>query len=253
MSYTDTDYDAEFYANLYNRVVSSADAIVPIVLSHFPASSVVDIGCGDGAWLRAFAKYGLRDFLGIDGAYVPLDMLNIPRQNFRDADLTELTSVGRRFDLACSLEVAEHLPEQCAAQFVKLLSDAAPVVIFSAAIPRQGGNRHINEQWQSYWMDLFAARGYRAFDCVRPLVYENPSVEWWYRQNLIIYCDEAHHPNGIAPIAGPFEANRVDPDMLAALYRQIDELTPDSIRSSITMIKRDVTSLRHSLLRRLMP
>jgi len=175
-----TEYNAGFYADQQNRSASSADTIVPIVLSLFPISSVVDVDCGVGTWLQALSKRRLRDLLGVDGSNVPLGMLHIPREDFRGADLLELTAVGRRFDLACSLEVAEHLPKHCAALFVALLTDVAPVVVFSAAVPHQGGNRHINEQWQSYWMELIAARGDEAFDSVRPLVYGNSSGDWWY-------------------------------------------------------------------------
>jgi len=144
------NYGRTFYSKHEDGSARSADIVVPILLSIFPASSVIDIGCGIGAWLRAFERNGIKDFMGIDGDYVPADMLQIPRQHFRAAELTRLSVVDRRFDIACSLEVAEHLPADCAEQFVELLTRAAPVVLFSAAIPDQGGTHHVNEQWQSY-------------------------------------------------------------------------------------------------------
>src|SRR5579863_7218810 len=142
---TDT-YGRTFYSLHQDGSARSADVIVPIVLSIFPASSVVDIGCGVGTWLQAFARNGVKDFLGVDGEHVPLDILQIARANFRAADLTRLSTVGRRFDIACSLEVAEHLPPDVAEPFVDLLTNAAPVVLFSAAIPHQGGTNHVNER-----------------------------------------------------------------------------------------------------------
>src|SRR5438445_10205144 len=62
--------------------------------------------------------------------------------------------------------------------------------MFSDAVPGQGGGNHINEQWQSHWVRLFAAEGYVPVDSIRSMIWDNPAVEWWYRQNIIIYCEE---------------------------------------------------------------
>lgn len=92
-------------------------------------------------------------------------------------DLRTCPNLKRSFDLACALEVAEHLPADVANQFVALLVNAAPVEVFSAAIPRQGGKGHVNEQWPTYWASLFANHGYMAVDCIRPAVYGNEHVD----------------------------------------------------------------------------
>ena len=104
----------------------------------------------------------------------------------------------RTFDLAMSLEVAEHLPPKSAEGFIAGLTKLAPVVLFSAAIPFQGGTNHVNEQWPQYWADLFARHGFDAIDCIRSEVWDNEEVEWWYAQNTILYANEAGlkaHPN----------------------------------------------------------
>jgi SAM-dependent methyltransferase len=194
--------------------ISSSKIIVPLVLSIFNVKSVVDVGCGVGGWLKVFSDNGIQDYLGIDGAYVPRDQLKIPAANFLGQNLTDLKSVGRRFDLACSLEVAEHLPEASAEQFVGALVDAAPVVLFSAAVPGQGGIHHINEQWPSYWANLFKKRGYVAIDCIRPELYNDPRIEFWYRQNIIVFCDPAYCPPQFTPITEQYELDRVHPDLL---------------------------------------
>jgi hypothetical protein len=87
--------------------------------------------------------------------------------------------------------VAEHLPEAAAEQFVRTLTDLAPVVLFSAAAPAQGGTGHLNEQWPSYWAAHFAARGYAAIDCLRPRIWQNDEIAWYYRQNLLLYASAA--------------------------------------------------------------
>jgi hypothetical protein len=96
--------------------------------------------------------------------------------------------VPERFDLAISVEVAEHLPPSHSGRFVKELVALAPVVLFSAAIPLQGGVDHQNERWQSYWQGLFEREGYRALDVIRPRVWDDPEVTPFYAQNALLYA-----------------------------------------------------------------
>jgi hypothetical protein len=85
-----------------------------------------------------------------------------------------------------SLEVAEHLPESRAASFVADLCRLAPVVLFSAAIPGQGGTGHVNEQWPGYWADLFGARGYSVSGALRWRIWNDCRVCNWYSQNMLV-------------------------------------------------------------------
>ena len=102
-------------------------------------------------------------------------------------DLAQPLQIDRRFDLALSLEVAEHLPPECGSEFVQTLTDLSSVILFSAAIPFQGGTDHLNEQWPEYWADRFDARGYVPIDCIRRRIWRNEDVEWWYAQNLMFF------------------------------------------------------------------
>lgn len=169
---------------------SSARAIVPIVMRILNPGTVVDVGCGAGAWLEIFGEHGVSDVLGVDGDYVDRSRLRIPRDKFVAADLARGFSIDRRFDLAVSLEVGEHLPEAAAPQFVRSLVDLAPAVLYSAAIPGQGGIAHTNEQWPAFWGNLFARHAYRPVDAIRDEVWEDESVDWWYRQNVLLYLSE---------------------------------------------------------------
>lgn len=128
---------------------------------------------------------------GVDGAYVPTDMLQIPADCFKPADLRHPLELDRRFDLATSFEVGEHLPRGSSETLVRSLTDRAPVVAFSAAIPLQGGTDHINEQWQSFWSELFAGQGYVACDAVRPKLWHEQGVAFWYAQNMLVYADQS--------------------------------------------------------------
>ena len=192
----ESGYDREFFEGfhdsaLYKGVRSSADAVVPLVVQLLHPRSVVDVGCGTGTWLKVFEEQGVSDFCGLDGEYVDAT-LEIPADRFVAADLRRGVKLDRRFDLAVSLEVAEHLPEEAAAGFVQSLTQLAPVVMFSAAIPHQGGIGHVNEQWPEYWQELFGQSGFLAVDCIRPKIWENPDVRVWYAQNTLLFVEQAH-------------------------------------------------------------
>lgn len=184
-------YSAEWYEGLASGSRSSADVVVPLIMGLVAPASVVDVGCGVGAWLATFAEHGVDDYLGVDGDDVEPELLQIPRERFRVHDLTEPLDLGRRFHLALSLEVGEHLPERSAAAFVESLVALAPVVVFSAAIPAQPGEHHVNPQWPGWWADLFGAHGYLAVDCLRRHIWDDRRVEWWYAQNALVYADPA--------------------------------------------------------------
>lgn len=117
-------------------------------------------------------------------------MLQIPEESFIHFDLTKPFHLNKKFDLVVSLEVAEHLPASCAETFVNTLTSHGSVILFSAALPFQGGHNHFNEQWAEYWAALFKQKGYEVIDCIRREVWWNPRVDWWYAQNILIYADQ---------------------------------------------------------------
>lgn len=137
------------------------------------------------------AQSGVADVLAVDGDYVNVDQLAVPRGNFMAADLTAPVCTDRRFDLAQSLEVGEHLPTSASETLVDSLTRASDRVLFSAAVNGQGGEFHVNEQPLAFWQGLFAARGYTAYDCVRPHLSKNREIEPWYRYNTVLYVNEA--------------------------------------------------------------
>jgi hypothetical protein len=161
------------------------------VLELVKANSVVDVGCGLGAWLRACADNGLNLVRGLDGDYVDRSRLLIDRKCFTPVDLSHPTAIPGTYDLAICLEVAEHLPPRNNREFVEMLVAAAPIVLFSSAIPGQGGAHHINEQWPSYWRELFAQAGFEMLDPIRPRIMHDERVKWWYRQNVVMFVSRA--------------------------------------------------------------
>jgi SAM-dependent methyltransferase len=170
---------------IHNKI--SAIEVVPLLIQKFNPKSVIDIGCGLGDWLNIFQQNGVENILGVDGSWVNKSDLYIDKRLFQETDLAQSFRLDRKFDLAMSLEVAEHLPESAADTFIDTLTNLSDKIIFSAAIPNQGGQNHINEQWHSYWIEKFESRGFHCHDIIRPLIWENEKIAWWYRQNVFFF------------------------------------------------------------------
>ncbi len=181
-------YTSDFYRHVQQGALDSATVVVPLILSIISPKSVIDVGCGTGCWLRVFQQHGIQDVRGIDGQDVPQELLLFDPRRFLATDLSIPFNLSRRADLLLSLEVAEHLPSESAEGFVDSLVRLSHVVLFSAAIPGQGGTNHLNEQWPSYWAALFAKHDYAAIDCLRPKIWNDNAIKFWYRQNTILYA-----------------------------------------------------------------
>jgi len=189
-------YNQWFYDTIRPGVQASAAVVVPLVTNQLNPRTVVDVGCGEGWWARAFADVGC-DVLGIDGPWMSGDRTHIPYYT-HDLAKSVPNTIGR-FDLAVSLEVAEHLPPGRAESFVTDLCRLADVVLFSAAIPGQGGAGHLNEQPAAYWAALFDANDYMVSGALRWMIWDNPKVENWYRQNLLVAVNTSRLPETTYP------------------------------------------------------
>lgn len=174
--------------------INDAEIILPLVFKEISPRSVVDVGCGTGTFLAACEKLGVADILGVDGDYVDRSMLRIKPEQFLAADLSKPLSLGKRFDLVICLEVAEHIAPKSADIFVKSLVELGDVVLFSAAIPGQGGQNHLNEQWPSYWRGIFQRHGYDYHDLLRGELWDDPRIFWWYKQNMFLAVKNGRKP-----------------------------------------------------------
>lgn len=183
-------YDTEFFAYVADESLRSARLIVPMILEMFAPRSVVDFGCGPGSWLRAFMENGVGEVKGIDGDYLDPSQLVIDEKFVSVADLTEPFRSDRQYDLALCIEVAEHLPESSSSALIDILVTAAPTILFSAAIPGQGGTNHVNEQWLDYWEGKFAERGYSLVDAVRNRIRDESRIASYIRQNLVLFVND---------------------------------------------------------------
>lgn len=184
-------YSSAFFDYTDRGARRSAKQFVDLLVPLLELKSIADFGCGRGTWLREWSSAGVEDIVGVDGEYVVRSELNIDEERFQAYDITQPLDLGRRFDLVQSLEVAEHLPKEAAETFINTLTSHGNRVLFSAAVPGQGGEFHVNEQPLDYWRGLFEARGYAPFDFIRPRLFRDSNVQRWYRFNSILFINEA--------------------------------------------------------------
>lgn len=168
---------------------SSAKEIVPLLVKAIRPFSVVDVGCGMGQWLDTFEKNGgVEKIKGIDGSWLR-DMRPIINEKdiiYHNLENTQGLKM-EKYDLAVSLEVAEHISLQHADGFVDFLTSISDIIYFSAATPNSGGQHHVNEKWQTYWIRKFAKRGYKVIDYIRPQIWNNKRVCYFYKEESFLF------------------------------------------------------------------
>lgn len=188
-------YDKEFFDFVDASAGRSASVFIDVVVTRLYSGvlpqSVIDVGCGRGVWAAEWRRRGVAQCLGVDGEYVSRSSLLIPETDFLARDLTKPFDLGRRFDLVQCLEVAEHVPSNAAAVLIDTLVRHGDIVIFSAAVPGQGGEHHVNERPFKYWRSLFHSRGYRMYDAVRPSLRGRHDIEPWYRYNAFVFANDS--------------------------------------------------------------
>jgi SAM-dependent methyltransferase len=181
-------YDNSFFSTADGTAAISANGLIRRFVEELPVTSVLDVGCGRGVWLAQWSRHGATDVMGVDGPYIDVGMLHVPSSAFLARDVSQPFSLGRRFDLVQSLEVAEHLLEASADTFIDNLVRHGSLILFSAAIPGQGGEHHVNEQPWEYWRAKFAARGFELFDFLRPRIRHDGTIYFCYRFNSFIFA-----------------------------------------------------------------
>jgi SAM-dependent methyltransferase len=242
-------YEGQFYSDRHGRTEHAAETILSLVLSRSPGiKSAVDVGCGVGTWLNVCERHGVDRIQGYDGPWVDREELVIPQERFSPQNLEEEIPSAQRFDLVISLEVAEHLPAEKAEHFVRQLTKLGDRVLFSAAIPGQGGVGHLNEQWPEYWTEKFGAHGFVPVDVIRHQIWTDTKIPVHYRQNTLIFektdarlpVEAEASPSPGLPLA------LVHPEV----YLEAVEPPPPAIREALTGIKQSYGAFLGALVRR---
>ncbi len=237
-------YDASFFEKQQAGSRPSAGIVLPLVASLLPFRTHLDVGCGVGAWVAAADSLGVES-VGVDGDWVGTEQLLCRPEQFIAHDLGQPFDLGTRFDLVSCLEVAEHLELDEGDALVASLVRHGDAVLFSAAMPGQGGTHHVNEQWPSYWAAKFMTHGFEVFDVIRSQIWSDKRVKLFYRQNVLIFATGA--PAAVLQsirIAGPLDV--VHPERL----QRVEQHHTQRVMSLKELARRVPSAAQHAARRR---
>ena len=155
-------YNAVILELFHSSGLKNAPIVVDAIREVFPEiKSAIDVGCGGGAFAAEFSRAGVRT-VGLEHSPHGVKLAREQGVACLSFDVSQpLTQVSEKADLIYSFEVAEHISESLADQFVRLMTNLGALIIFSAAQPNQGGIGHINEQPLSYWIEKFERAKFR--------------------------------------------------------------------------------------------
>ncbi len=179
----------------HSIALENSPKVVDSLLRHFPdIKSVIDVGCGGGAFAAEFRRRGL---IAIGLEYSPHGIALAIRQGVdcRPFDVARpiREQIAERADLAYSFEVAEHIPSIYADQFVDSMIELSDTIVFAAAQPGQGGIGHVNEQPIRYWIEKFEEKGFRYDEGSMQLRLQlkKAGASYWFENNTCIFRKDA--------------------------------------------------------------
>ena len=158
------------------------------------SQNAIDIGCGIGLQTARLKELGW-DIVGADHAPAAQQACE-PGVDIQDIDLT-VTGEAKRFDCVICTETAEHVDAKFADAVVENVSDrATTTILWSAAVPGQEWPGHVNLQPREYWLDKFAARGWRVdtprTDELRRRMWETQAQHMHCKDNFFVLVRQ--HP-----------------------------------------------------------
>src|SRR5712692_9144201 len=187
-----THYEEQFYHQYRDGSLRTARLFMSYLFARWKPNSVVDLGCGRGAWLAACHELGVQKVVGLDGPWVERESLIDSAIDFHTTNLEQPLTTAERYDLVLSLEVAEHLQPDTSDAFVESLTQLADAIVFSAAFSAQPGTNHVNTRLHSFWASKLQAKGFVLFDFFRPEFWSDERVDPWYKQNAFLYVRPEH-------------------------------------------------------------
>tara|TARA_A200000159_G_scaffold77146_1_gene71440 strand:- start:428 stop:973 length:546 start_codon:yes stop_codon:yes gene_type:complete len=171
--------------NNHSEYTYAPRTILPVLMNIVKPTSVTDWGCNRGYWLEEAKNLGAKSVKGFD--MIDYDSeFRISSSEFKQTNFEEEAPLNVS-DLGISLENIEHVSTQKANCLHDAICDSCDVVLFSGAVPGQGGTSHVNEQPHSYWHSRFARKGFLLYDFVRWCIYDDPNIYSWYKDNTFLY------------------------------------------------------------------
>lgn len=218
-------YDRNFYKYI-EEIKADEKIIIPFIMEKLSPVSIVDFGCGEGLWLKEAVRQNEKiEILGVDGDYVQKDRLKIPEKKFLASDLRVPIFLDKKFDLAISTEVAEHLEQEKEEIYLDNITRASDQILFTAAVPGQMGVNHINEQWQFYWIKKFRERGYYCDFSIRDFFWNDGRINSWRRQNILYFSKKKTKlvkSKPIMDVIHPDERERVQKELKKILKKELE-------------------------------
>lgn len=167
-------------------------SIVDCCMNLFPATrSVIDFGCGSAWMLYYFMRDYSCEIKGIEPNELAKVYMSAEVRDFIDIqDLRDPLRLWKKFDLALCLEVVEHIIDSYSDTVISNITKGAPILVFSAASPGQGGSEHVNERFFEYWMEKLLLANFE-FCPVLTLAAKNflkeARIKSWYANNISIF------------------------------------------------------------------
>jgi len=207
-------YSKLYYKKHQDGSYASAYKILKYLTTFITIESIIDFGCGVGTWCSAAQNLSINNIMGVDQNLYDSSYMLIPNKNYLQRDLQKSVSLDMKMDLVISVEVGEHIESRYSHVFINTLCQHGDIILFSAALPYQGGTGHINEKPCSYWRDIFSDLDYIAIDCIRGVFWEDDDVEVWYKNNTILYVRDGLQFDILNKISSSYPIDIIHPDML---------------------------------------
>lgn len=174
-----------------------------------------------GTWCKAASDLGVENILGLDQHVYEQQYMLISDKNYIRFNLKNKLNGYGPFDIAISVEVAEHIDNTYVDSFIRNVCSQSNVVLFSAALPFQGGTGHINEKRCSFWKQKFNKYGYEIIDCIRPHFWDDQNIEIWYRNNCVLFVKNHMYSEFVTKIPKDMPPlDIIHPEMLERILRK---------------------------------
>lgn len=185
-------YNKDFYGENDLYRIEQGRIVLNEFFRFFKPETMIDFGCGLGHWLYSAKKYfDVRKIKGVDGNFVDEKCLLIDRNEFVRHDFeTPFVYENGKYDLAISIETAEHISPENSDNIIEALTHSSDIVLFSAAPPFQGGVHHVNMNAPAYWANKFKKQGFVCFDFMRDILWNIENINCIYPQNILVFVKE---------------------------------------------------------------
>lgn len=150
----DEYYPEEYFGQRMNWKKGVYNKLASIIQEVLRPENVVDVGCGNGILSEGFSV----PYQGIEGSDAGMEACKEKGLEVLKHDLRTPLDNHKVYHLAVSIEVAEHLEEEYADQFVETLTRLSDDIVVTA--DNNASYHHFNPQPKAYWIKKFNEAGY---------------------------------------------------------------------------------------------